>query len=150
MSMIVNGVEYAQTPVPSDLWRATKYAYAVDMMKDGLVYMSNAQKYRNDPDPERGDPTETDGRFIRQGVTCKTGHTNPIFLWCATLDSNPESVLAVWKDCDTVIMMPFCIFAGSATRNLFPSSFRRSSGRTRLRANSTFAPLRIVLMPFGA
>jgi hypothetical protein len=103
MPTIVNGVEYAQMPVPADLWRATKYAHAVEMIGRGLVYLSNARKYQDDPDPERGDPTETDGRFIRQGVACTTGHTNPIFLWCATLDPDPGSVLAVWRDCDTVI-----------------------------------------------
>ncbi len=103
MSTIVNGVEYAEMPIPSDLWRATKHVYALGLMERGLLYLSSAQKYRTDPDPERGDATETDGRFIRQGATCTTGHTNPIFLWCATLDPDPESVLGVWRDCDTVI-----------------------------------------------
>lgn len=103
MTAIVNGVEYAQVPIPSDIWRATKYAYAVDLIKSGSLYLSNAQKYRYDSDPERGDSTETDGRFIRQGVACTTEHTNPIFLWCATLDPEPDSVLSVWRDCDTVI-----------------------------------------------
>lgn len=103
MTTIVNGVEYAQLPIPSDIWRATKYEYALDLIKSGVLYLSNALKYRDDPDPERGDPTETDGRFIRRGVTCTTGHTNPIFLWCATLDPDPESILSIWKDCDTVI-----------------------------------------------
>lgn len=103
MATNVNGVEYAQMPIPPDIWRATKYAYAVELIESGILCLSNAQRYRHDPDPERGDPTETDGRFIRQGVTCITGHTNPIFLWCTTLDSNPESVLSIWRDCDTVI-----------------------------------------------
>jgi hypothetical protein len=103
MSTIVNGVEYDQTSIPSNLWRATKYAYAMDLMENGVLYLSNARKYRNDPDPERGDPTETDGRFIRQEVMCTTSHINPIFLSCATLNPDPESVLAVWRDCDTVI-----------------------------------------------
>ena len=103
MSVIINGVEYFETPIPTDLWRATQYKHAVDLMNTGLLYLSNAQKYREDPDPKRGDSTETDGRFIRQGTTCNTGHTNPIFLWCATLDSSPKSPLSVWKDCDTVI-----------------------------------------------
>lgn len=103
MSTIINGVEYAQMPIPSELWRATKYANALDLIKRGVLYLSSAQKYRTDPDPERGDATETDGRFIRQGVTCTTVHTNPIFLWCTTLDPDPESVLGVWRDYDTVI-----------------------------------------------
>lgn len=102
MSVIVRGVEYVEMP-PPDLWRATKYQHAVDLIEEGLLYLSIAQKYREDPDPERGDPTETDGRFIRQGVVCTTGHTNPIFLWCATLDPDPDAVLSVWQDCDTVI-----------------------------------------------
>lgn len=100
---IVNGVEYEETPPPSDLWRATKYSHAMDLIQNGLLYLTNAQIYREDPDPERGDATETDGKFIRQGAPCTTGHTNPIFLWCTTLESDPDAVLAVWRDCDTVI-----------------------------------------------
>lgn len=100
---IVNGVEYADAAPPPELWRATKYAYAIDLIEKGLLYLTNAQKYREDSDPERGDPTETDGKFIRRGVACRTGHTNPIFLWCATLDPNPDAVLAVWRDCNTVV-----------------------------------------------
>lgn len=103
MSTIVNGVEYFETPIPSDLWRATQYQYAIDLINSGILYLSNACKYREDPDPAHGDPTETDGRFIRQGVTCVTGHTNPIFLWCGSLDSDPSSLLSTWQDCDIVI-----------------------------------------------
>ena len=79
MPAFVNKIEYAQLPIPSDIWRATKYKYAVDIIESGILYLSNAQKYRHDPNPERGDPTETDGRFIRQGIVCTTGHHNPIF-----------------------------------------------------------------------
>jgi hypothetical protein len=100
---IVNGVGYDEFPPPADLWGATKYAYAVDLIENGLLYLTNAQIYREHSDSERGDPTETDGKFIRQGVPCATAHTNPIFLWCTTLDPDPEAVLAVWRDCDTVV-----------------------------------------------
>ena len=100
---IVNGVEYDEFPPPADLWRATKYVHAVDLINKGLMYLTNAQIYREDSDPERGDPTETEGKFIRQGIPCTTGHTNPIFLWCATLDPDPDVVLALWRDCDTVV-----------------------------------------------
>lgn len=100
---IVNGIEYDEYPPPLDLWRATKYCYSVDLIINGLLYLKNAQIYREDSDPERGDPTETDGKFIRQGIPCTTGHTNPIFLWCATVNPDPDAVLALWCDYDTVI-----------------------------------------------
>ena len=100
---IINGIEYAEIPPPPDLWRATKYSYAIDLIEKGLLYLFNAQKYRDDPDSERGDLTETDGKFIRQGTSCITGHTNPIFLWCTTLNSNPDAVLSVWQDYDTIV-----------------------------------------------
>ena len=103
MPTILNGVEYAHIPPPSDLWRATKYAYAMDLINSGILYLTNAWEYREDSDPERGDSTETDGRFIRQEAPCTTGHSNPIFLLCTTLDPDPDSVLAMWHDCDTVI-----------------------------------------------
>ena len=66
--IIVNGVQYEGTPPPSDLWRATKYSYAMDLIQNGLLYLTNTQKYRKDPDPKRGDATETDGKFIRQVI----------------------------------------------------------------------------------
>ena len=102
-STILNGIEYEEIPPPRSLWRATKYIHALDLIEKGRLYLTNAQSYREDSDPERGDATETDGTFIRQGVRCKTGHTNPIFLWCTTLESNADAVLAIWRDHDTVV-----------------------------------------------
>jgi hypothetical protein len=99
----LNRIEYEEIPPPADVWRATKHAYAKDLIEDGLLFLTNTDIYRNDPDPERGDSTETDGTFIRNGVRCKTGHTNPIFLWCTTLESDTKAVLASWSDCDTVV-----------------------------------------------
>lgn len=99
----VNGVEYDKFPPPGALWRAMKYSYAQDTIQKGLIYFTNANEFRKDPNHERGDLMETDGKFIRQGVPCTTGHTNPIFLFCATLESDADAVLAIWRDRDTVI-----------------------------------------------
>lgn len=100
---ILNGIEYEEIPPPADVWRATKHSYAKGLVEAGLLFLTNADVYRNDPDPERGDSTETDGTFIRKGIRCTTGHTNPIFLWCTTLESDTKTVLASWSDCDTVV-----------------------------------------------
>jgi hypothetical protein len=103
MTAIVNGVEYDKFPPPSVLWRATRDSYAQDTIQKGLIYFTNANEFRMDINHERGDLTETDGNFIRQGVPCATGHTNPIFLFCTTFESNADAVLALWRDYDTVI-----------------------------------------------
>lgn len=100
---IVNGVEYDKFPPPGALWRATKYSYAQDTIQKGLIYFTNANEFRDDANHERGDLTETDGKFIRQGVPRTTGHTNPIFLFCATIESDADALFAIWRDCDTVI-----------------------------------------------
>ncbi|HEY9162514.1 MAG TPA: hypothetical protein VIS94_15655 [Desulfomonilia bacterium] len=100
---IINEVDYEETPPPSDLWRATEYKYANDIIQNGLLYLRNVQEYREDLDPERGDATETDGHFVRHDVPCTTSHTNPIFLWCTTLESDPDTVLTIWRNYDTVI-----------------------------------------------
>ena len=101
--IIVNGVEYVEYPPPEKVWRATQYDYATSLIEHGILCLTNAEVYRNDPDPERGDETETDGVFIRQGVRCTTGHTNPIFLWSTTLEANPQVLLDTWRDCDIVV-----------------------------------------------
>lgn len=102
MPTISDGIEY-ESPAPSSLLRATKYQYALDLIEEGRLYLTNVKTYREDSDPERGDATETDGTFIRQGIRCTTRHSNPIFLWCMTLESDPDLVLKIWRDCDTVI-----------------------------------------------
>jgi len=79
------------------------HKYAIDLVSSGTIYLTNAEEFRRDSTVERGDPTETNGHFIRQGASCRTGHTNPIFLWCTTKESNPIALLETWKDCDTVI-----------------------------------------------
>ena len=99
---IVDGVEYIEYPPPPRVWRATQYDHAKSLIEQGILYLTNAELYRNNPDLERGDPTETDGTFIREGMRCTTGHTNPIFLWCTSL-STPESLMDTWCDCDTVV-----------------------------------------------
>lgn len=103
MTTTKNGVEYEHFPPPSALMRADHHAHAIDLVTSGTVYMSNAGVYREAMDPGRGDVTETDGRFIRQGIPCRTGHTNPIFLWCTTMESDPSALLETWEDRDTII-----------------------------------------------
>ena len=99
----LNGVTYDNLPPPSDLWRATQYDYAVELIQKGILYLTNAQVYREAEDVERGDPMETCGVFNRKGLRCSIDYANPIFLWCMTLDPDPSSLLTVWRDCDTVL-----------------------------------------------
>lgn len=103
MTTIVAGVEYEKFPPPSVLWRATRHSYAQDIIQKGLIYFTNAQEFRTNTNRERGDLTETDGNFIRNGVPCSTTHTNPVFLFCTTFEPDAETLLAIWRDCDTVI-----------------------------------------------
>ena len=101
-SIIIRGVEYVDYPPPNRVWRATKHDHATSLVEQGILYLTNAEVYRDNPDPERGDSTETDGVFVRQSVRCTTGHTNPIFIWC-TSQAAPETLLNTWEDCDTVV-----------------------------------------------
>lgn len=101
--ILVNGVEYEEIPTPTELWRATKSNYANELIRNGQLYLTNVQVYREDPDSKRGDSTETDGNFFRQSIHCFTGHTNPIFLLCTTLESDPNKVFNIWHDYDTII-----------------------------------------------
>ena len=101
-TLAVEGVEYEEYPPPNCVWRATQYEHAMSLIDQGILYLTNARVYREKLDPERGDPTETDGVFIRQGMRCTTGHTNPIFLWCASL-ATPEALMDTWSDCNTIV-----------------------------------------------
>lgn len=79
--------------------------WAEQLICDGTIYFTSLGEFRDDVDPERGDPLEGNSVTIRNNVRCTSDYLNPIFVWCSTMETDPERILATWQDRDTVIQI---------------------------------------------
>jgi len=73
--------------------KAYPKAWAHDFLNNGKMYFTNAEIFRRDEHPDRGDPKEC------------SDYINQIFIWCATMESQPSAVLKFWSDRDSVVMI---------------------------------------------
>lgn len=74
-------------------------------MCDGTIYFTNLGVIRKDEHTERGDPLEGASVTIRNTTRCTADYLNPIFVWCSTMETDSEQILATWQDRDTVIQI---------------------------------------------
>ncbi|PKM36171.1 MAG: hypothetical protein CVV06_12430 [Gammaproteobacteria bacterium HGW-Gammaproteobacteria-10] len=71
--------------------KAYPQTWAEDFLTKGIIYFTNAEIFRRDEHPERGDLLEC------------ANYVNPIFLWCTTMESQCSRILETWNDRDSVV-----------------------------------------------
>jgi hypothetical protein len=94
-----NGIEF----VPPGIFKAYPREWAEQFLKKGTLYFTNLMIFQREADVERGDPLEGTSVTIRQGVRCSADYLNPIFVYCLTMETDPNTVLGTWSDRDTVL-----------------------------------------------
>lgn len=87
------------------VFKAVEYAWAIDLIENGIVRFSNLPDFRRDKDTKRGDPKEGHQELLRKGHRCTTDFIGPVYVWCCTLDANPGRILGIWQDRDCVIQI---------------------------------------------
>ena len=93
------GIEYI---VPS-IRKAYPQVWAEEFLNQGVMYFTNDNIFRHTEHPQRGDNSEGEGVYNRQGVRCTSSAINPVFLWCATMETCRERILRTWQDRDTIV-----------------------------------------------
>jgi len=119
-----DNIEYV---VPT-VFKATMLSWAQDLIDNGIIYFTNIEQFVNDPHYERGDSNEGLHVSIRNGISCSTRPSMPVYIWCCTLDSQPCRILKTWEDKTSVIQILDTVkFAnrittalGSQNPNLWP------------------------------
>lgn len=96
-----DGIEF----ILPGIQKAYPRMWAEGFLSTGRVFFTNLEIFRAEEDSERGDSLEGTSVTIRQGVRCTANYLNPIFVWCGTMESEPETILATWRDRDTVIQI---------------------------------------------
>lgn len=96
-----DGIEF----VLPGIMKACKRKHANQLISNGDLCFTNLSEFQRDEHPERGDPLEGVGIATRNKIQCTSGHINPIFVWCSTMENNPEQILSKWQDRDTVIQI---------------------------------------------
>jgi hypothetical protein len=96
-----NGIEF----VLPGVFKAYPREWAAQFLEYGTIYFTNIEIFKRDEDVERGDPLECTSVTIRQGVRCTANYTNPIFVFCTTMETDPDMVLSTWRDRDTVLQI---------------------------------------------
>jgi len=96
-----DGIEF----ILPGIQKAYPRMWAEGFLSTGMVFFTNLEIFRAEEDSERGDSLEGTSVTIRQGVRCTANYLNPIFVWCGTMENEPETILATWRDRDTVIQI---------------------------------------------
>jgi hypothetical protein len=97
-----NGIEF----VLPGIFKAYPREWADQFLQEGTLYFTNLLKFRQDDNVERGDPLEGISVTIRQGRRCTAHYDNiPIFVFCSTMETNPNTVLSTWTDRNTVLQI---------------------------------------------
>ena len=99
--LIHEGIEYV---IPT-IFKAMKRAWAADLIENGTICFTNLQYFANDQQPGRGDPNEGTQTLVRNGTRCSSEYTTPVYVWCCTLDTQPNRVMRTWPDKDCVIQV---------------------------------------------
>lgn len=95
------GIEF----VLPGILKAYPQNWANQLICDGTIYLTNLDVIRKDEHPKRGDPLEGVSVTIRNATRCTADYLNPIFVWCSTMETEPERILATWQDRDTVLQI---------------------------------------------
>lgn len=66
--------------------------WAEQFLKQGTIYFTNLVTFQRDEDVVRGDPLEGTSVTIRQGVRCTADYLNSIFVFCSTMETDPNIV----------------------------------------------------------
>lgn len=98
-TLLAGGIEI----VLPGLYKAYPRAWAEEFLHDGTVYFTNLAVFREQECPLRGDPMEGTSVTIRESVKCTASYINPIFVWCCTMETEPEVILSTWNDRDSVV-----------------------------------------------
>ena len=77
----------------------------MQFLEHGTIYFTNLEIFKRDEDVERGDLLEGTSVTIRQGVKCTAHYSNPIFVFCTTMETEPDMVLSKWQDRDTILQI---------------------------------------------
>ncbi len=100
-AFINNGIEF----VFPGIFKAYPRNWAAQFLEEGTIYFTNIEIFQQDEDEERGDPLEGSSVTIRQGIRCTADYLNPIFVFCSTMETDPNKLLSTWKDRDTVLQI---------------------------------------------
>jgi hypothetical protein len=95
------GIEF----VLPGIYKAYPHAWANEFLSLGKIYFTNIKIFRVEEDRQRGDPLECTSIKIRQGVRCTGNYGNPIFVWCSTMETDPNLIMGTWKNRDTVLQI---------------------------------------------
>lgn len=96
-----DGIEY----VLPGILKAYPKDWAEQFLSRGVMYFTSSEVFQDFEDPQRGDPMEGTAVTIRQGARCQGNYVNPIFVWCATMETDTGVILGTWRDRDTVIQV---------------------------------------------
>ena len=97
--------ELNEKNIPEKLYKAYPRKWAEDFLEKGTIYFTNQTKFHNEKNPERCDPSEGTAKIIINGKVCQNNSICPIYIWCATTEKNPNTILDMWGDRDTVIQI---------------------------------------------
>ena len=100
-AFINNGIEF----VLPGIFKAYPREWADQFLEEGTIYFTNLRKFQQDENIERGDSLEGTSVTIRQGIRCNADYLYPIFIFCSTMETNPNTVLNTWTDRDTVLQI---------------------------------------------
>lgn len=87
------------------IFKAYPIQWANELIQLGKIHFTNLRVFRDDNTSGRGDLMEGVGISIRNETVCRTGYTNPIFVWCSSMETDSDVLLAYWKDRDSVIQI---------------------------------------------
>ncbi len=100
-SFINNGIEF----ILPGIFKAYPQDWATQFLEKGTIYFTNIVLFQQDENEERGDPLEGSSVTIRQGIRCTADYLTPIFVFCSTMETDPNKVLSTWSDRDTVLQV---------------------------------------------
>ena len=87
------------------IFKAYPREWAVQFLEQGTIYFTNLVIFQQDENVERGDLLEGTSVTIRQGIRCTADCLNPIFVFCSTMETDPNTVLSTWTERDTVLQI---------------------------------------------
>ncbi len=100
-TLLQEGIEF----VLPGIYKAYPRTWAEDLLHSGRIYFTNIKIFRAAEDSQRGDPLECTSITMRQGVRCTVDYTNPIFVWCSTMETDLTLIRGKWKDRDTILQI---------------------------------------------
>jgi len=85
------------------IFRADRRDRTDNFLTEGTVCFTNLACIRSCEQHERGDLNDGFGVTINNGIRSTSEYSNPIFVWCSTMETHPHTVMNTWQDKDTII-----------------------------------------------